>query len=150
MGKPQPVENRALEHRSLQFHVTGLADSDEGGFEAGIGLVEAASVHEDGCAATVVGDGLALVAAYRLDADTFLRHRERLFFNAGFDPWMDQMRLLPGRDWERAIHLAIRSADVSLPAEQPVEKHVEYDFIVLESRRNTARWKRAPRFSTGC
>jgi predicted peptidase len=27
---------------------------------------------------------------------------------------------------------------------------VEHDFIVLESRRNMARWKRAPRFSTGC
>ena len=30
------------------------------------------------------------------------------------------------------------------------EKHVEHDFIVLETRRKRARWKRTPRFSTGC
>lgn len=39
---------------------------------------------------------------------------ERLYDNlarAGFSPWMDRRKLLPGQNWPRAIELAIESAD---------------------------------------
>jgi hypothetical protein len=49
-----------------------------------------AYVREDAAAAERLYDGLA---------------------NAGFSPWMDTRKLLPGQNWPRAIELAIESSD---------------------------------------
>jgi hypothetical protein len=49
-----------------------------------------AYVREDAAAAERLYDGLA---------------------HAGFSPWMDTRKLLPGQNWPRAIELAIESAD---------------------------------------
>ncbi len=43
-----------------------------------------------------------------------LEHALRLcdrFVEAGFDPWLDKMKLLPGQNWPRAIETAIQLAD---------------------------------------
>ncbi len=31
--------------------------------------------------------------------------------SAGYDPWLDKKRLLPGQDWNTEIRLALRKAD---------------------------------------
>ncbi len=60
-------------------------------------------------------------------------------------------RILQSPTWVFPFDEARNHSDergVDQPGE-PVEKVVEHDFIVLILRRNWARWKRAPRFSTG-
>ena len=47
-----------------------------------------------------------------------LGHASRLFdafLAAGFDPWLDKKRLLPGQNWPRSIETAIHSSDFFVP-----------------------------------
>jgi hypothetical protein len=37
------------------------------------------------------------------------------FLNAGFDPWLDRRKLLPGQNWPRAIQDALETSDFVVP-----------------------------------
>ena len=50
------------------------------------------------------------IAHVKEDADTVLRIYDALEA-AGFSPWMDQRKLLPGQNWPRAIESAIETSD---------------------------------------
>jgi len=38
----------------------------------------------------------------------------RRLVEAGFDPWLDEKKILPGQDWEFEIRAAVRAADVAI------------------------------------
>jgi TIR domain len=62
--------------------------------------------------------------------------------NDGFDPWLDEEKLLPGQDWRQEIPKAVRSADVvlvclshgSITKEGFVQKEIKFALDVADEK----------------
>src|SRR5271165_2096314 len=60
----------------------------------------------------------------------------------GFDPWLDEERLLPGQDWELEIKKAVREADVVIVCLSSrtvtksgfIQKEIKYVLDVAEEK----------------
>ena len=71
-----------------------------------------------------------------------VRALHRRLKDDGFDPWLDEEKLLPGQDWEHEIRRAVRRADLvvvclspySVSREGFVQKEIRLALDVLESK----------------
>jgi hypothetical protein len=60
---------------------------------------------------------------------------------AGFDPWLDRMKLLPGQNWRRAIDRALETSDfvIACFSEQSTQKRGQFPYEVRIALRAAER-----------